>query len=73
MDDNLQIRLEQNKIKRETMQRKSKGQLNLNEVGVKGSVSKVIKRPEPLKDTEKQTVFKDAVAKGAKPKTITTQ
>ena len=44
-------------------------QLTLNEVGVKGSAPRVIKRPEPVKDI-KQTTLKDAFTKGAKPKTI---
>ncbi len=55
MDYNLKFALELNKLKRESMQRKKKGQLNLNEVGVKGSASKVIQRPEPVKYTDRLT------------------
>ena len=53
MDDNLQFKLEQHKTKRETMQRKKKGQLSLNEVGIEDSAPKVTKRPELVKDTKK--------------------
>jgi hypothetical protein len=42
MDENLQFRLERYESKRETMQRKNKGQLNLNEVVVEGFASKAL-------------------------------
>ncbi len=51
----------------------TKGQLALNDVGVRGSASKVIKRPEIMKDTEKQTSLKEIVGKGSQPKTISAQ
>ena len=37
---------------------------------MKGSEQKVIKRPNSLKDTSKQTSLKDMFAQGAKPKTV---
>jgi hypothetical protein len=51
-----------------------KGQLTLNEVGIKGSAQKVINKLELKgKDVSKQTKLKEAFAKGAKPKTIALQ
>ncbi len=75
MDVSADIQVEQNNVKRKTTrraleggdpelaanQRRAKGQLTLSEVGVKGLASKVIKRPELLKGTEKPNRLKGYV------------
>ncbi len=64
MDEILDVSQRRSSVERE-------GQLT-SWVGT-GSASKVIKRPEPLKDTKKQTILKDMFAEGVEPKTTTTE
>ncbi len=42
----------------------------MDDVGIKGSARRVIKRTDSFKDTRKQISLNDEFAKGAKPKTV---